>query len=214
MSAASIVSGIDVGGVNKGFHAVLLRNSRVIGKLSTRTAAEVVAWCRMQGASAIGVDAPCQWSLTGRARPCERELAALGIAAFSTPSQAVGEMHPFYGWMLNGARLYQELASEYPLYYDGHSPTTGPFCFETFPQAIACVLSGKRLSAKHKRTDRPRVLREAGIATDALTSIDEIDAALCALAAQQILAGRFKPCGDAAEGFILLPSSDQGRRYI
>jgi predicted RNase H-like nuclease len=46
----------------------------------------------------------------------------------------------------------------------------------------------------------------AGISTDALKTIDEIDAALCALAAQHVLAGTFKAYGDEAEGFIVVPS--------
>jgi predicted RNase H-like nuclease len=36
--------------------------------------------------------------------------------------------------------------------------------------------------------------------------MDEIDAALCAFAAQHVLRGRFNTYGDAVEGFILVPS--------
>jgi predicted RNase H-like nuclease len=49
------------------------------------------------------------------------------------------------------------------------------------------------------------LLEQAIQTTDALTSIDEVDAALCALAAQYVLAGSFNVFGDAAEGFILVP---------
>jgi predicted RNase H-like nuclease len=62
------------------------------------------------------------------------------------------------------------------------------------------------LSAKHKRIERRQLLEEAIQTTDALTSIDEIDAALCALAAQYVHAGSFNVFGDAAEGFILVPN--------
>jgi len=106
--------------------------------------------------------------------------------------------------MVNGAKLFQLLAPQYRL-YDGRSPLLDPLCFETFPQAIACGLAGKLLLARHKRVDRRRLLENAGIGTDVLGNIDEIDAALCALAAQHVLAGTFKALGDAAEGFILLP---------
>ena len=71
--------------------------------------------------------------------------------------------------------------------------------------AIACSLAGRNLSAKNKRADRRRLLVQAGISSEALPTIDDIDAALCALSAQHVLAGRFKAYGDAAEGFILLP---------
>jgi predicted RNase H-like nuclease len=49
-------------------------------------------------------------------------------------------------------------------------------------------------------------LRSTCLAADALRTIDEIDAALCALAAQHVLAGTFKAYGDEAEGFIVVPS--------
>ena len=199
------VAGIDVGGTKKGFHAVALRDEAVVAKLATSTPGHVVAWCRELHVSAVGIDAPCRWSDTGRARWCERELAGLGMSCFSTPSQIVGEVHPFYRWMVNGAELFRQLAPHYRL-YDGRTPTLEPLCFETFPQAIACCLACKRLSAKNKRVERRWVLDQAALTTDALTSIDEIDAALCALAAQHVLAGSFKAFGDAAEGFVLVPT--------
>ena len=199
------VVGVDVGGMRKGFHAVALRDNQIVAKLTTCSALDVATLCREQGAAAVGIDAPCQWSLTGRARPCERELAGLGMSVFSTPSQAVGQVHPFYRWMVNGAELFQLLVPDYWL-YDGRSAPLDPLCFETFPQAIACSLAGRNLSAKNKRADRRRLLVQAGISSEALPPIDDIDAGLCALSAQHVLAGRFKAYGDAAEGFILLPA--------
>lgn len=199
------VAGVDVGGTKKGFHAIALTDARVVATLTTRRAEDVVGWCRRQGVSAVGIDAPCQWSLTGRARACERELAGLGISAFCTPRQDIGEVHPFYRWMVNGADLFRLLVPHYRL-YDGQAPVVGTLCFETFPQAIACRLAGETLLAKHKRVDRRQLLERAGISSDGLTSIDEIDAALCALAARHVLADSFHAYGDAAEGFILVPS--------
>lgn len=199
------VAGVDVGGTKKGFHAIALTDARVVATLTTRRAEDVAGWCRRQGVSVVGIDAPCQWSLTGRARACERELAGLGISAFCTPRQDIGEVHPFYRWMVNGADLFRLLVPHYRL-YDGRAPVVGSLCFETFPQAIACRLAGETLLAKHKRVDRRRLLERAGISSDGLTSIDEIDAALCALAARHVLADNFHAYGDAAEGFILVPS--------
>jgi predicted nuclease with RNAse H fold len=198
------VIGVDVGGAKKGFHAVALRAHQIVATLTACSAADVAAWCRKQGALAVGIDAPCQWSLTGRARPCERELAGLGMSAFSTPTRATGAVHPFYGWMVNGTDLFPLLAPHYRL-YEGRTAPLDPLCFETFPHAVACTLAGKTLLAKNKRVDRRRVLEQAGIATDTLTTIDDVDGALCALAAQHVLAGSFKTYGDAAEGFILVP---------
>jgi predicted nuclease with RNAse H fold len=205
LMASAIVGGIDVGGTKKGFHAVALRKRRVVATLTSCSAEEVTVWCIEQGVTAIGVDAPCCWSVRGRSRPCERELASHGISAFSTPTRAAGEAHPFYRWMVNGLALYTRLASHYRL-YDGRLPFAEPVCFETFPHAIASALAGQRLLAGHKRMDRRRLLQRVGIAVQALTSIDHIDAALCALSAQHVLANRFHRYGDAAEGFILVPA--------
>ena len=199
------VAGVDVGGAKKGFHAVAFQGRVLSAKLTTCSAAAIVAWCREHKVSAIGIDAPSRWSLTGRARSCERELAHAGMSTFSTPSRSVGEIHPFYGWMVNGIALYRGLTSHFPL-YEGQSPVVEPFCFETFPQAIACSLTGKKLSAAFKRSDRRRLLEADGIAADGLLNIDEIDAALCALSARHVLAGSFNAYGDGAEGFILVPT--------
>jgi predicted nuclease with RNAse H fold len=78
-------------------------------------------------------------------------------------------------------------------------------CFETFPQAIACILAGRPLSAGKKRSDRREVLEAAGIGTQALASLDLVDAALCAVAAHRYLSGDCQMLGDAEEGFIVLP---------
>lgn len=86
----SIVVGVDVGGPRKGFHAVALQDGQYPEKLSTLIGEEVAAWYRRLKASVVGIDAPCRWSLTSRARPCERALAAEGLHTFSTPSQVNG----------------------------------------------------------------------------------------------------------------------------
>ena len=112
--SGSIVVGVDVGGPKKGFHAVALQGGQYREKLSALIAADIAEWCRRLKASVVGIDAPCRWSLTGRARPCERALAAEGLYTFATPSQAKGEAHPFYRWMVKGADLYRCLEPSYP----------------------------------------------------------------------------------------------------
>lgn len=204
--SALIVVGVDVGGPKKGYHAVVLEGGQYREKLSTLAVEEVADWCRSHKASLIGIDAPCRWSRTGRARPCERALAAEGLHTFATPSRAKGEVHRFYRWMVQGADLYRCLAPDYPL-FDGQLPASKQICFETFPHAVACALAERTLSAKQKRADRSRLLQEAGVKTYALSNIDLIDAAICALAAHRLGAGMFKAYGDAVEGFIVVPSS-------
>lgn len=116
MSCSTVVVGVDVGGLKKGFHAVALQEAKLVDKLATCSAADVVTWCRTHQASAVAIDAPCRWSLSGRSRACERQLAGMGVSAFSTPSLAIGQIHSFYGWMLNGAELFRLHAPEYPLF--------------------------------------------------------------------------------------------------
>lgn len=200
-----IAVGIDVGGPRKGFHAVALRDGRYLAKYSNTDASSVSVWCLQIGAQAVGVDAPCRWSTTGRARNAERKLAAAGINALATPSQEVAKQKPFYRWMLHGDELYRIIEPHYPL-FNGSTTSSGPVCFETFPQAVACALAGEVVSAKQKATIRRELLRKAGIDTTALNNIDTVDAALCALTAHYLLAGYFKSYGDITEGFIVVPA--------
>ena len=200
-----IAAGIDVGGPKKGFHAVALHDGAYFDKFHSTDTAEMMAWIQRMAARAIGVDAPCHWRTDGRMRPAERELAWLRIPCFATPSRETAETHPFYSWMRNGMSLYERLSAHYPL-FDGSAVTAEQVCFETFPQAIACVLAGKRLSAKNKRSNRREQLEAAGIGTAPLGSIDFIDAALCALVAHRYLLGKAQKLGDLAEGYIILPA--------
>ncbi|HET7909793.1 MAG TPA: DUF429 domain-containing protein, partial [Nitrospira sp.] len=114
--------GIDVGGNRKGFHAVALRGKQIVATLATCRATDVVAWCREQASYAVAIDAPSQWSVTGRSRPCERELARLGMRCFYTPSREVGQEHPFYRWMVNGAELFRLMTQYYRLYDGKRAP--------------------------------------------------------------------------------------------
>ncbi len=207
MESVPTVIGIDVGGSRKGFHAVALTGGAYADRLATAEVQELAHWCRsVIGAQLIAIDAPCRWSSDGRARPCERELNAAGIRCFASPTRQAALSHPsnYYGWMLQGEALYRELEASHPLL--SGLPASGPACFETFPHAITWQLRGGNASAAHKRSQRTELLRQAGINPAPLTSIDFIDAALCALAAHQLASGR--PCradGEAGSGLIVVP---------
>ncbi|MDQ5987893.1 MAG: hypothetical protein CSYNP_03641 [Syntrophus sp. SKADARSKE-3] len=211
-----IVIGIDVGSNRKGFHAVALKGGCYLNKFNSLEAKKVLEWCRGNCANVIGIDAPCRWSASregkGSARKAECELAQKGISCFATPNKEKAENNlGFYGWMINGARLYQVIEADYPLFAGGNAPL-GPTCFETFPQAVACALAGKVVSAKNKCTVRRRLLCQAGINTEPLTNIDFVDAALCALAAHRFQIGKFNIFGEKKDGFIVVPRWSQ--KYI
>lgn len=204
--AASIpvVVGVDVGGPKKGFHAVALRGTVLLAKFRSPEAAEVANWCEAQQAEAVAVDAPCHWRQPGGpARAAEIEMAGDGISSFSTPTQSIAERNAFYTWMLAGEALYQELQSRFPLY--AGEKLFGPVSLETFPQAVACALAGKIVSAKKKGEVRREILRVAGVDSSQFTNIDEVDAALCALGAQSLLAGTHRAYGNAESGFLIVP---------
>jgi predicted nuclease with RNAse H fold len=201
-----VVAGIDVGGIAKGFHAVALENEKYFDQMSSCDPGEVTAWCNRLGARAVGIDAPIDWSRSGGARCAERELAASRIWCFSTPREEAAKSHPtnYFGWMLNGAALYGTMDDHYRR-FDG-ARSRRPVCFETFPQAVACALAGRVVSAKNKAVARRALLSNAGVDTGSLRSIDAVDAALCALAAAYFLRNEYKTYGDRAEGFIVVPS--------
>ncbi|MCP9826842.1 DUF429 domain-containing protein [Synechococcus sp. EJ6-Ellesmere] len=156
----------------------------------------------------IAIDAPCRWSSDGRARPCERELMQKGIWCFSSPThQKAHTPHrtDYFGWMLQGEKLYQALAASHPLIC--RLPIAGPGCLETFPHAITWHMRGGKAKAPQKRTQRRELLQQAGIALAPLTNIDWIDSALCALTAHHAATGG--EClihGEPESGLIIVPS--------
>ena len=82
----------------------------------------------------------------------------------------------------------------------------GIFCFATFPHAITWHLRNGEAKARQKRPQRTALLAQAGISTAPLTSIDLIDAALCALAAHRVASGA--AClafGEPDTGLIVVP---------
>ena len=207
--AAMIVAGIDVGGRRKGFHGVLLANGRYLEQYHSHDPALITAWCRQHGAQLVGVDSPCRWN-TRRDQPRSSELALLraGIACFVTPTCERAAESPFYAWMFGGMQLFACLEAHFPL-FDGHpEKRQGPACFETYPYAVARVLGGKELQARNKKVDRQAVLRQAGIATEALANQDFVDAGLCALAAWRLAQGRYQSFGEAGSALIVVPSGE------
>jgi predicted nuclease with RNAse H fold len=203
------VVGIDVGGRRKGFHAVALIEGRFRKQECFDEPKKVVDWCLSLEATVVAVDAPCAWAIKGSSRAVERDLNKRKIRCFYTPTKVLAEQNEkgFYGWVLNGQSLYDALKfSKYQL-FDGNY-REGRVCLETFPHAIVCALT-KVGSAKPKKRKRLEALLKAGYNRDleALTKIDFIDAALCAVAADCFRKKNFEPIGDRCEGFIVVPKS-------
>ncbi|MEY4940992.1 MAG: hypothetical protein RIQ93_2727 [Verrucomicrobiota bacterium] len=207
-----IMAGIDVGGPAKGFHGVALRGCGVIARFNSREALQMTDWCHSLSVTVVAIDAPCRWRSPGRARAAERELARDKISCFSTPTEEKARGHAFYTWMFAGQELYRALEPHYPICTD---PTQrGRVALETFPQAVACALAGQIVSARQKKPVRRDLLRRAGIDPSGLRNIDEIDATLCAVAAQAYFAGQFKAYGDVEGGYIIVPKSPHPRAKV
>jgi predicted nuclease with RNAse H fold len=198
--------GIDVG-VGKGLDLVLLDERLVpLQVLSGVRVPDVARLISELRPDVIAIDSPPRWASTGRSRRTERELAALNIQSFNTPSREHGEGNRFFAWMQVGFEVFAHAErAGFPPYAAG-SPRGK--ALEVFPHASAVVLSGS-LAPKgaRKRAWREAVLRGKGVRTDELTSADRVDAALAALTGLYALDGkRFAP-GDPTEGVIVVPAA-------
>lgn len=199
---AHLLVGIDVGGPRKGFHAVAVRARTLVDLQRFQDAAGAARWALSLAPDAIAIDAPCRWRVD-QPRLAERELARARISSFPTPTEERARGHSFFTWMIAGAQLYAALAPAYPVYTDEIAPHR--VCIETFPQAVACAMAGSIVSAKQKRSMRLALLQTAGFASDRLRSTDDIDAMLCAVAAEAFVTGDFNAYGDNRGGFIVVP---------
>jgi predicted nuclease with RNAse H fold len=202
----AVVAGIDVGGRRKGFHAVALEGKRILDVFKDPDASTMASWCASLDVAVVAIDAPCKWSHGASTRDAERCLKKLGIGCFSTPTESAARAHPtnHYGWMLAGESLFNALASTYQL-FEGQPRTDIKYCLETFPHAVVWSLERKIVSAKNKGIVRREVLRKFGIETSRLSSIDFVDAALCAVAALSFRLASFQTFGAEVDGLIVLP---------
>ena len=213
LGEAPMVVGVDVGGLGKGFHTVALANGRFVPR-HFKEAKEVHEWILEVQATVVAIDAPCRWAVSGKSRLAERELAIDGktIQCFKTPSRTAAAGNPFYGWVFNGETLYELLRNSHEL-FDG-SQQTGKIALETFPHAVACALAGSVVPASPKGLIRRRSLSQQGFDVGPLTNIDFVDAALCALTAQQFHFGLTTVFGDSREGFIVVPQCTTKQRPL
>lgn len=161
----------------------------------------------------VAIDSPPAWAREGRSRPIERQLQKLGIQIYACPADP-GD-HPFYRWMRVGFDAFRAVADAgYPLYRGG--PVGGRPAIEVFPHASAVVLRGTLpASGVDKVASREGVLRDAGVATDKLRTLDQIDAALAALTGLRCLEGRFCTVGEEDDAVLVLPIAQlPSQRYV
>lgn len=191
-----IAVGVDVA-ARRGCDVVAVGPSLVAQPLGrVHTGAELRGLLADVGPAVVAIDSPPGWAPNGP-RACERALARRGISVFSTPSADRGVGNPFYDWMRTGFTMFAA-ASDHPT-------------LEVFPHATAIALRGA--FPEQSLTKRPAVKREwrraalaaAAVDAGALRTIDEIDAALCAVTGWWHLDGRTEDLGDPSEGVLTVP---------
>jgi predicted nuclease with RNAse H fold len=198
----TVVVGVDVAEARKGLDVVVLDDGRrVITARRRATAADVSAIATELRPALVCIDSPPGWATAGRSRAAERELRALGISAYATPTDP-GD-HPFYRWMRAGFAVFEAVAASHPRHRSGELRGTA---VEVFPEATAVLLAGRlRPNGETKRDFRRAVLADHGVDTTSLTTPDLLDAALAALTGVLALEGAAITVGDPDEGVVLLP---------
>lgn len=191
-----IAVGVDIA-ARRGCDVVALGPALVAEPLGrVRTGPELRSLLARVDPAVVAIDAPPGWA-ANRPRACERALARRGISVFTTPNAERGTGNPFYDWMRTGFAMFAA-ARGYPT-------------LETFPHATAIALHGAFPEGSllqrpaRKRDWRRAALAAVGVDTAALRTIDEIDAALCAITGRWYLDGRTEDLGDPSEGVITVP---------
>lgn len=207
MTSQRAVAGIDIGGEAKGNHLVIMCGTRILWNNRIReTPEQMIEKCIEHEVAAVGIDAPSRWRMGEIGRHAESLLAKMRISCFATPTRERAGESRFYDWMFNGEHVYNTFVERFPL-FKGETEIDGQVCFETFPHAITCALRGREVtSAKQKNAQRREALEQLGVETTSLRTIDEVDAALCAVTASCLLEGRVNVYGDGIGGFIIVPA--------
>ena len=204
--------GVDVS-VRRGLDVVVLDERRrlVEAPLARQTPDDLEAVLVRLRPDAVAIDSPPAWGVRGTSRAAERELIALGLPCFRTPSDPALREHPFYGWMFAGHAAFAAAArAGYPCFTGGGKGRGR--ALEVFPHGAAVALAGHRpppgtaRQPAAKRRWRAAVLAGEGIDVTALRTLDAVDAALAALVAVIVAeGGAWFSLGQADEGCVVLP---------
>jgi predicted nuclease with RNAse H fold len=198
--------GIDVG-IQKGLDLVLLEEN-AFDPIWTRRGVRVEELTELLAEwkpDVVAIDSPPSFATRGGMRETEAALRRLGIQSYATPWDPERAKIAFYDWMRMGFAVFEAAAAAgYPRYRAGNVSGTA---LEVFPHASAVVLAGTLGPARRARHDwRRSVLLERGVNPRALTTNDEVDAALAALTGLFALRGEFAAPGDPEEGIIVVPT--------
>ena len=193
----SNVIGIDVGGIKKGFHAVHLKDVKIVSIFHHKDPLILGKWVQSKKPSIVAVDSPSGWSSNRRSREAERTLRFKDkhIPCFCTPTKAIAKKSSFYDWVFNGEKLYKVLKK------------LNIETYETYPHGITeMIINLEGDGSKIER--RRKAVKKLGLTLIEHENIDFIDAALCSLTAHAKLTNEVVCFGNKKEGYILLPKQD------
>jgi len=201
--------------VRRGLDVVVLDgHRRLVGPpLARQTPEDLEALLRRLRPGAVAIDSPPTWGRRGNSRRAERELVALGLPCFRTPSDPALRDHPFYGWMFAGHAAFEAAARAGYRLFTGEGDGRGR-ALEVFPHGAAVALAGRRpppgtaRRPASKRSWRAAVLEAGGVEVAPLRTLDAIDGALAALVAVIVAeGGEWFSVGEPDEGCVVLPGS-------
>jgi predicted nuclease with RNAse H fold len=214
--------GVDVS-VRRGLDVVVLGGDRrlVEPPLARQAPADLEALLRRLRPEAVAIDSPPFWGVRGTSRRAERELIALGLPCFRTPSDPQLRGHPFYGWMFAGHAAFAAAGRAGYACFTGAAGEDGRGrALEVFPHGAAVALAGRRPPAgtarrpAAKRRWRAAVLAAAGVDVAPLRTLDAVDAALAALVAVIVAEdGPWFALGEPDEGCVVLPGRPPAGPY-
>jgi predicted nuclease with RNAse H fold len=177
--------GVDVGGKRKAFDAALVEDRRLIELRQRQSVADVAAWVASAQPSVVAVDSPRSCAPQGLThRPEEKELRAAVCGIRWTPPSAHLEGNPYYGWIVEGLRLYNALARQ------------SVEVIECFPTASWTRWHGPRDGRRRSAWSREALAALSLEGVPSRTNQDMRDAIAAALTARDFEQDRFERFGD------------------
>lgn len=195
--------GIDLA-IARGLDLVVLDDSlRVVFGPATVHLVDLPDLIRLTEPDVIAIDSPPTWGVSGKSRPIERQLQALGISIFPVPAAEFAR--DLHRWMETGFEVFKVARDHgHPLHTGGAS--FAPSAIEVFPHASAVVLRGSLAPVGvAKYVWRRSVLEAAGVNCSEMRTADHVDAALAALTGLRFLRGDFSVVGTPGEAVLVLP---------
>lgn len=177
--------GVDVGGARKRFDVALVDDRRVLEVRRRQSVEDVVAWVGQARPAVVAIDSPRSPAPPGQThRTEEKELARAVCGIRWTPSADKFEGNPYYGWVVEGLRLYAALEFE---------PTT---VIECFPTASWTRWHGPRAGGRRSEWTREALAARGLEGVPSPSSQDTRDAIAAALTARDYSRGRFEAFGE------------------